>query len=182
MTKSSRSSWRGSWTTLLHLHPASLPDTDLGWWDIRGAKPGHILILLQKGCIISHQTDFMQWSLVALLTKRASPRKWVVFAQLASQIHCSHCHQHRALPLDTWAVVHFHFTGVHSAAELWDWVCFQELCPTDKFNSSLHFKWHMVQSLLLLSTLTLKEHLFLILSLLYLLLQNLLRTEERLKD
>ena len=36
--------------------------------------------------------------LVALLTRRSSPRNWVVSARLASQIHCSHCHQHRALP------------------------------------------------------------------------------------
>lgn len=129
---------------------------------------------------------FQAVALVPLLAKRASPRNWAVFSGLASQIHCSHCQQHRALPLNASAVAHFHFIGVNSSAELWDWACFQELYPTDKFNSSytisLHFECHMVQLLLLLSTLILKEHFFLIPSLLYLLRQNLLQTGESLKD
>lgn len=58
--------------------------------------------------------------LVAPLTKRASPRNWVVFARLASQTHSSHCHQHRALPFNTCAVAHFHLlrrTSFRSRAE-----------------------------------------------------------------
>lgn len=124
--------------------------------------------------------------LVCLLYKKIlPPRNWAVFLGLPLK-YSLHCYQHRALLLNDCTADHFHFLGVHSAAEFWHWPYFQELCPMGKFNSShtisLHFKWHTVQSLLLLSTLILKEHLSLIPSLLYLLWQNMRGTEECLKD
>lgn len=142
-----------------HLHPASLHDTDLGWWDTR-AKPRHILTLWQKGCTSSHQAYFVQWLLVALLAQRTSPEveQSLLGLPLKHTVHTAATTGQR--PWNACAVVHCHLTVTHSAAELWDWACSQELCPTDKFNSyriPLHFKWHMVQSLLLLPTLTLKD-------------------------